>query len=97
MGKPSYQIEHWRIVFHDNSYYRLEGLIKGRSPEILEWESAYTSKLVAIDFKNNQAETINSFYSLGECFEVSVAVNLKTLTVEELESLLMQIREILGE
>lgn len=71
--KPIYVIENWGIYYHQGSsgtYYRLEGHIKGRSPEILEIEPAHTSKLISIDFENNTAETLNSFYQLGKCRDV---------------------------
>ena len=65
--KPSYKIEHWVLVYHqgitpdpEELYFRLEGFIKGRSPEIFEWEPAHTSKLLKFNIGESQAETLNS-------------------------------------
>ena len=61
--KPTYEIDKWKISLYDG-YYRLEGFIKGKYPEILPYEPAYTSKLIKIDFDKCIAETINSVYIL---------------------------------
>ena len=78
--KPVYRIENWVLMPHvsrkGETYLRLEGHIKGRSPEIFETEPAHTSKVLRMVFSAlgqmtpgviplPYAETTNSIYQLG--------------------------------
>lgn len=68
--KPKHvaRIEKWVIVFTSDgttTEYVLQGVISDH-PNVPNGTSAFTSKLMSIDFVSKIAETSHAFYKLGE-------------------------------
>lgn len=63
VNKPKYKLVDWTLIDVGSSYCLL-GKLVGKRNGFQEDGVIVTSKLVRIDFKNNFAETKNSFYEL---------------------------------